>query len=120
MLRRQVDGVLQPLCLSVLEGDADSQGQLSRSAQDIAERLLRSDAATLRREAALLRDKRRKLLAVAERLRRRLRDARFSEVDEVVLGGEGLSPIEVAKRVRQMPTATAGFQARFSRAFSAP
>src|SRR5271166_4205014 len=62
--------------------------------------LLRSDAATLRREAALLRDKRRKLLAVAERLRRRLRDARFSEVDEVVLGGEGLSPIEVAKRVK--------------------
>ena len=100
VLRRQVDGALQPLCLSVLEGDADSQAQLSRSAQDIAERLLRSDAATLRREAALLRDKRRKLLAVAERLRRRLRDARFSEVDEVVLGGEGLSPIEVAKRVK--------------------
>src|SRR5271165_3372595 len=100
VLRRQVDGALQPLCLSVLEGDADSQAQLSRSAQDIAERLLRSDAATLRREAELLRDKRRKLLAVAERLRRQLRDARFSEVDEVVLGGEGLSPIEVAKRVK--------------------
>jgi len=100
VLRRQVDGALQPLCLSVLEGDADSQAQLSRSAQDIAERLLRSDAATLRREAALLRDKRRKLLAVAERLRRQLRDARFSEVDEVVLGGERLSPIEVAKRVK--------------------
>ena len=96
VLRRQVDGALQPLCLSVLEGDADSQAELSRSAQDIAERLLRSDAATLRREAALLRDKRRKLLAVAERLRRQLRDARFSEVDEVVLGGEGPSPIEVA------------------------
>jgi hypothetical protein len=100
VLRRQVDEALQPLCLSVLEGDADSQAQLSRASQDIADRLSRSDAASLRREAGLLRDKRRKLLDVAGALRRQLRDARFSEVEEIVLGGEGLSPIEVAKRVK--------------------
>jgi very-short-patch-repair endonuclease len=100
VLRRQVDEALQPLCLSVLEGDADSQSQLTRAAQEIADRLSRSDAASLRREAGLLRDKRRKLLDVAGALRRQLRDARFSEVEEIVLGGEGLSPIEVAKRVK--------------------
>src|SRR6185503_5043522 len=42
----------------------------------------------------------RKLLGVAEELRRQLRDARFSEVEEVVLGGEALTPLEVAKRVK--------------------
>lgn len=100
VLRRQVDEALQPLCLSVLEGDADSQTQLSRAAQDIADRLSRTNAESLRREAGLLRDKRRKLLDMAASLRRQLRDARFSEVEEIILGGEGLSPIEVAKRVK--------------------
>jgi DNA-directed RNA polymerase subunit L len=100
VLRQQVDEALQPLCLSVLESDADSQAQLSRAAQDIADRLSRPDAANLRREAGLLRDKRRKLLGVKEALRRQIRDARFSEVEEIVLGGEGSSPIEVAKRVK--------------------
>jgi len=100
VLRRQVDEALQPLCLSVLEGDADSQAQLSRAAQDIARRISGSNAASLRREAGLLRDKRRKMLDVAAALRRQLRDARFSELEEIVLGGEGLSPIEVAKRVK--------------------
>jgi very-short-patch-repair endonuclease len=100
VLRQQVDEALQPLCLSVLEGDADSQAQLRRAAQDIADRLSRSDAAGLRREAGLLREKRRKLLDFAAALRRKLRDARFSEVEEIVVGGEGLSPIEAAKRVK--------------------
>ncbi|HKI01091.1 MAG TPA: AAA domain-containing protein [Thermoanaerobaculia bacterium] len=99
VLRRQVDEALQPLCLNVLEGDAHSQAQLSRAAQDIAGRLSRSDAANLRAEAGLLREKRRRLLDAADAWRRQLRDARFSEVEEIVLGGEGLSPIEVAKRV---------------------
>ncbi len=100
VLRLQVDEALRPLCLSVLEGDANSQEQLKLAAQAIAERLSTSDAASLRREAALLRDKRRKLLDSAAGLRRLLRDARFSEVEEIVLGGEGLSPIEVAQRVK--------------------
>lgn len=100
VLRRQVDVALQPLCLSVLEGDADSQAQLSRAAQDIADRLSRSNSASLRREAGVLRDNRRKMLEVAAALRRQLRDARFSEVEEIVIGGEGMSPIEVAKRVK--------------------
>ena len=100
VLRGQVDEALQPLCLSVLEGDAESQAQLSRAAQDIADRLSRSNAASLRCEAGVLREKRRKMLDMAAALRRQLRDARFSELEEIVLGGEGLSPIEVAKRVR--------------------
>jgi hypothetical protein len=99
VLRNQVDDALQALCLSVLESDAESHAQLSRAAQEIASRLSNSDAANLRRDAGVLRQKRAKFLAAEEALRQQLRDARFSEVDEVVIGGEALSPIEVAKRV---------------------
>jgi very-short-patch-repair endonuclease len=100
VLRGHVDEALQPLCLSVLEGDADSQAQLSHAAQEIANRLSSSDATSLHREASLLRDQRRNLLNVAEALKRQLREARFSEIEEIVLGGEGIRPIEAAKRVK--------------------
>ena len=100
VLRQQVDKALQPLCLSVLGRDSESQAQMKESAQEIANRLSSSNAATLRKRAALLRQKRGKLLDSAAALRRQLRDARFSEVEEIVVGGEGLSPIEVAKRVK--------------------
>ena len=100
VLRDQIDDALKPLCLSVLENDADSHAQLSRAAQEIASRLSTSDAASLRRNAGLLREKRTRFLGAEEALRRQLRDARYSEVDEVVIGGEALSPIEVAKRIK--------------------
>ena len=40
------------------------------------------------------------MLKNAVKLRQQLRDARFSEIDEIVLGGEGTSPIEAAKRIK--------------------
>jgi hypothetical protein len=94
VLRGQLDEALQPLCLSVLDNDVESQAQLSHAAQEIASRLSRSDASSLRREAAILRAERQKMLKNAATLRQQLRDARFSEIDEIVLGGEGTSPIE--------------------------
>ena len=100
VLREQMDEALQPLRLSVLEDDSKSQGQLSRAAQDIAHRLSGSDPDSLRREATALRGQRKKLLSGTETLQRQLRDARFSEIDEIVVSGEALSPIDVAKRVK--------------------
>lgn len=100
VLRDKVDDALKPLCLSVLDSDADSHDQLKLAAQEIASRLSTSDVASLRRDAALLREKRTKFLATEQSLQRRLRDARFSEVEEVVIGGEAFSPIEVANRVK--------------------
>ena len=100
ILRRQMDEALQPLCLSVLEGDSKSQGQLSQAAQEIAHRLSSSDPNSLRREATALRGQRKKLLNGAETLQKQLRAARFSEIDEIVISGEALSPIDVAKRTR--------------------
>jgi very-short-patch-repair endonuclease len=100
VLRDQVDKALQPLCLSVLGRDSESQSQMKEAAQEIANRLSSSDAATLRKRAATFREKRLKLLDTSAALRRELRDARFSEVEEIIVGGEGLSPIDVAKRVK--------------------
>jgi very-short-patch-repair endonuclease len=100
VLRRHLDEALQPLCLSVLDSDVESQAELSHAAQEIANRLSRSNASSLRREAALLRAERQKLLKNAANLRQQLRDARFSEIDEIVVGGEGTSPIEAAKRIK--------------------
>lgn len=70
--------------------------QRKRSRIDYRARTQRASDA----KRGLLREKRRKLRDVAAALRRQLRDARFSEVEEIVLGGEGLSPIDVAKRVK--------------------
>jgi hypothetical protein len=100
VLRDKVDRSLQPLCLSVLDGGPESQAQLSHAAQAIAARLSTSDAVALRREAALLRDRRRELIIAAEARRRELREARLSEIDEVVFDGISLRPIDAAKRVR--------------------
>jgi very-short-patch-repair endonuclease len=100
VLREKVDRSLQPLCLSVLDGGPESQAQLSHAAQAIAARLATSDAVALRREAALLRDRRRELIILAEARRRELREARLSEIEEIVLDGVSLRPIDAAKRVR--------------------
>ncbi|MFO7639794.1 MAG: AAA domain-containing protein [Candidatus Competibacteraceae bacterium] len=101
VLRDQVDVALQPLCLSVLDSDAESQTQLARAAQIIADRLSRSDATELRRQACNLRQQRDQLLNEADILRRQIRDARYSEVEEIIVGGEGIRPIDAAKQVRE-------------------
>ena len=101
VLREQIVKPLQPLCLRVLESDAASQAQLSRAAQEIADRLSGLDAASYRREAGICRHKRRRLLDAADALQQQIRDARFSEIEEIVLGGEGVSPIDAAKHVQQ-------------------
>jgi hypothetical protein len=54
----------------------------------------------LRKLCTLDRAERQKMLKNAATLRQQLRDARFSEIDEIVLGGEGTSPIEAAKRIK--------------------
>src|SRR5688572_7039136 len=100
VLRNKVEPSLSPLCLSVLDGGPESQAQLSHAAQAIAARLATSDAAALRREAALLRDRRSELITLAEARRHELRLARLSEIDEVVFDGVSLRPIEAAQRVR--------------------
>lgn len=100
VLRDQVNEALQSLCLSVLQGDADDLNHLGKAAQEIAERLSGSHAATLRTEARTLRKRRSHLLSNAASVREQLRAARFSEIEELVLGGDAISPIGAAKFIR--------------------
>ena len=86
--------------MSVLEGDADSRAQLTRSAQDIAERLSRSDAATLPGSGAAAGEAAPTAQQWEELLKQAVHNAQAVEIEEIVFGGEGLSPIEVAKRVK--------------------
>ena len=100
VLREKVDEALRPLCLSVLDRDSESYKQLSEAAGDIKNRLSSSDSEQLRKQAADLRKQRKKLSAKADNLRRQLLKARQSEIDEIVVGGEGFRPIDAAKRVK--------------------
>ena len=101
VLREKMAEDLQPLCLSVLDGDSHSQSQLSHAAQEIAHRLSTFQPDRLQRDARALRARRAKLLNRARALKRQLRDARFGEIDEIVFSGDSLRPIEAAKRVRE-------------------
>ena len=100
VLRGKIDEAIQPLCLSVLESDGKGRDQLSSAAQEISHRLSGSDSHSLRREATALRQQRKKLLVRVESLKQQFRNARFSEIEELVVGGEAIGPIEAAKRIK--------------------
>lgn len=100
VLRDQVDEQLQPLCLSVLEGDAESREQLKLAVHQIVGRVASSNAEDLRSQAKDLRARRARLLRREDDLTERLRAARYSEIEELVIGGEGIRPTDAARQVR--------------------
>lgn len=100
VLRDKLDPAIQPLCLSVLDSDAESQAQLSQSVQEIADRLSGLDAAALRRNAVQLRQRRQELLNKQKHLQQQIRHARYSEIEEIVIAGTGYTPIKAAQAVK--------------------
>ncbi|UOG90813.1 MAG: AAA domain-containing protein [Candidatus Thiothrix sulfatifontis] len=101
VLRDKLDPSIQSLCLSVLDSDAESQAQLSQAAQEIADRLSGLDASALRRDANQLRNRRQELLLKQQHLQQQIRDARYSEIEEVVVAGNGYTPIKAAQLVKE-------------------
>ena len=99
VLRGQIDEKLQPLCLSVLEGDAESREQLPLAVRQILGRVASSNAGALRTQAKDLRGRHSRLLRREGDLKERLRAARYSEIEELVIGGEGIRPTDAAKQV---------------------
>ena len=100
VLRDKVDEALQPLCISVLHRDSESQSQLEHAAREIIHRLSHSNSSELRNQSASLRQTRKKLLNQAESIKERIRQARSGELDEVVFDGKALRPIEVARLLK--------------------
>lgn len=101
VLREHVVEQLRPLCVSVLESDIQSRGQLEGSVQAIVERLSTSDARKLEVEAEELLAHRKELLAKLRKLRQELHDARADEYRDVVVAGQGYPPSDAARRVTQ-------------------
>ncbi len=100
VLRQKVVEPLQPLCISVLHNDKQSQEELQTSVRKIHVRLSDDDR-LLERDAQRLRDERKRILKALRDARQRLLDARQDEIRDVVFGGKPTRPIDAAKRVKQ-------------------
>ena len=99
VLRRQVVEPLQPLCVSVLRNDRQSQEELQLSVRKIHVRLSEDDR-ILERDGRRLREERTRILEALRRARQQLLDARQDETRDVVFAGKATRPIDAAKRVR--------------------
>jgi very-short-patch-repair endonuclease len=99
VLRQKVVEALQPLCISVLQNDRQSQEELQQSVQQINVRLSQDDY-VLEREAALLKRERSRILDELRETRMRLLDARQDEIRGVVFGGKDIRPIDAARQVK--------------------
>ena len=100
VLRQKVVEPLQPLCISVLHNDKQSQEELQASVRKIHVRLS-EDARLLERDANLCTWERKRILDALRDAREQLLDARQDEIRDVVFGGKSVRPIAAAKRVRE-------------------
>jgi very-short-patch-repair endonuclease len=100
VLRHKVVEALQPLCISVLHNDKQSQEDLQSSVRTIHLRLAEDDR-HLEREALRLQDERKRIISALSDVREKFLDARQDEIRDVVFGGKAMRPIEAAKRVKE-------------------
>ncbi|MGQ0504758.1 MAG: AAA domain-containing protein, partial [Myxococcaceae bacterium] len=98
VLRDQVVEPLKPLCVSVLDSDADSRAELESAINTIVAKLNHSAAEYDR--AAEGYERQRKLITKSlEQRQRKLREALEAEVTELTAGELKLSPNEAARRL---------------------
>ena len=100
VLRQKVVEPLQPLCISVLHNDKQSQEELQASVRKIHVRLSEDDR-LLERDAQRLLGERKGILEALRHARERTLDARQDEIRDVVFAGKPTRPIEAAKRVKE-------------------
>lgn len=99
VLRQKVVEEIQPLCVSVLHNDKQSQDELQVSVRKIHVRLS-EDAAILERDVERIRAERIRLLEALASTRRELLQARQDEIRAVVFSGKSVRPIDAAKAVK--------------------
>ena len=100
VLRKKVVEPLQPLCISVLQNDKQSQEELQQSVRQISVRLSQ-DIHLLERDAERLKRDRKRIIDELAQARSRLMNARLDEIRGVVFGGKDVRPIDAAKRVKR-------------------
>lgn len=101
VVREKVVEDLQPLCVSVLTSDAESQSQLESSVDAISDRLSASNPNQLEEEAAELEKQRKKLIEHIKQLRMELKGILESEYRDIVVDGKAYSPSDAARFVAQ-------------------
>lgn len=99
VLRGQLVDELKPLCVAVLEQDAESRSQLEQSVNGILDRLKRDNPEELSREAKQLADDRQRLNDEIDRLARQLLEAREGEYRALIVQGETVAPADAAREV---------------------
>ncbi|HSY53438.1 MAG TPA: AAA domain-containing protein, partial [Opitutaceae bacterium] len=99
VLREKVVEPLQPLCISVLQNDKQSQEELQQSVRKIHVRLSQDDI-QLEREAERLKKDRRHIIEKLRVARARLLEARQDETRGIIFGEKDIRPVDAAKRVR--------------------
>lgn len=100
VLRQKIVEPLQPLCISVLQNDKQSQEELQSAVQKINVRLSEEER-LLERDARRLSEERKRMLAALGSARARLLEARQDENRDVVVGESSMRPIAAAKRVKE-------------------
>lgn len=101
VLRDKVVPELQPLCVSVLDGDAESNQQLQQSVTEISRRLSSASEDQLQREAEQYRRERVETLREIQETRQRLLEAVQGEYTPIVLDGQEFLPLKAAEIVRE-------------------
>jgi very-short-patch-repair endonuclease len=99
VLREKVAGELQPLCISVLESDAEGRKLLENSVSEIAERLSRTDVDQSLRRAEALETERLQLIRTLREKIAQLNSARADEYRPIVIGGRSWDPSDAARWV---------------------
>jgi very-short-patch-repair endonuclease len=102
VLREKVVEPLQPLCISVLQNDKQSQEELQQSVKQISARLAQDDQ-LLEKVAERIQRERERLMAELAQARARLLEARMGEIRGVTIGDKVIRPIDAAKRVKPGP-----------------
>lgn len=99
VVREKVVKPLQPLCVSVLENDVESKGQLEESINGIVSYLSRTDLQSLSKEIQQLGDRREQIKQQLEKLAANALEIRKGEYTDIIVSGEGTPPSEAARRV---------------------
>jgi len=99
ILRSHVVEELRPLCVSLLESDADSRHQLEAAVNAIVSRLTTSDEVRLRKEGESFKCERARLQAIVDNTEQQLRLAREADYLPIGFGGKSHTPSEAARWV---------------------
>jgi len=100
VLRDHVDQSVRPLCVSVLDSDTASQGQLKGSVEEIVRRVTSSDSSSLKADATKIDLERRNVLQEARMAKVDLAKAVGDEYRAIVFAGQSVDPANAGKRVK--------------------